>query len=565
MGLRVLIVSNFFPPNVMGGAEIVAHRQAGALREAGHDVAIFAGGLKSSAKGRLEAERADGLPVYRIAHRSLEPEGNFHDPAVVAFFRSVLSLHRPEIVHFHNVTGLGASLIPEAKSFGARVVTTLHDYWGICFKNTLLRNDGSLCDDVERCAVCLPTIPAGAGERLPIRLRRDFVARCLDRSDHLISPSGYLARTYESSGVLRTPVEHVSNGMECSRIPISPPREAEAPIRFATFSYLGEHKGIPVLLEAAAMLAADRSLDQRWHLTIAGGGHLAGVVGDAAASDRLREHVTYVGKLPREDALSLAQEVDAIVLASRWPENEPVSLLEAIATGTAQIATRLGGNVDLVDDERSGLLVEPDDAASLAAAMRRMIEDPKLVVRFGSYNAARRDRFDEGRTVARLDELYRTLQSGPTIPDVPVLCAGRAPSPLFSQDLALMVDRLERLEGEGPRLRLVWHEWADADLWMEARLLWLWGEVGVEALPLVSRAFRAGTPVLGPSDSVLAPMFDESDAGTYDDLLGAMAKLAALQRSPREGRLGSHARDAARRLNRMAPRETFHLAVDRPS
>ena len=569
---RILIVSNLFPPEVVGGAEIVAARQARALSESGAAVTVFAGGFArdGAEPGSLSVEDHGAFPVYRLVLSSLAPDANFHVPESEARLLSVMAVHQPEIVHFHNVTGLGFNLIPAAKAFGARVVVTLHDHAGLCFKNTLLRDDGSHCGDLEDCAVCLPAIQAPDGTPLPIRLRRDYVAWCLSQADQLLSPSRALAETFATSRVVRCPVMPLSNGIDGERVQVRE-KPAPDPVTFACFSYLGEHKGIPTLLAAAERLAQDPALAGRWHLTIAGHGHLAEALERDIAGGRFGGAVSYVGRLVHEAALAQLQRTHVVVLASHWPENEPVTLLEAIASGTAQIATRIGGNPELVDHERSGLLVPPADVDALADAMARIIRDPELARTWGAYNAARRAQFAETQTVARLLSVYEAVEAATlpqpsvTLPaaasgEIIVLCAGRV---AHANELQLLLHRFHLVEDQGARVRFVWHALAGTQLWREARALWIWGEMAEADLPLLTRALRAGLPVLAPRTGSLAPVLAATaGCAAYETLLEALGYLAALQDLPAERQDMS---GSARILTAIAPPESFTLSVREPA
>jgi glycosyltransferase involved in cell wall biosynthesis len=566
---RILIVSNLFPPEVVGGAEIVAARQARALKASGAEIVVLAGGFAhdGAEPGSLSVEDREDFPVYRLILTSLDPDANFYNADNEARLLSVMSVHQPDIVHFHNVTGLGYNLIPAAKAFGARVIVTLHDHAGLCFKNTLLRDDGSRCTNLEECAVCRPAIPAPDGTPLPIRLRRDYVAWCLGQADQLLSPSRALAETFETSGVVTVPVTALSNGIDGERVKVGE-KPDPTPLAFACFSYLGEHKGIPTLLAAAEILAKDPALAGRWHLTIAGHGHLAeGLTRDIAAG-RFGGAVTYAGRLDHDAALAQLARTHVVVLASHWPENEPVTLLEAIASGTAQIATRIGGNPELVEHERSGLLVTPADVGSLAEAMRRVILDPELARSWGAYNAARRDRFAEERTVERLLAVYGPEAGSQTVAgsgddEIVVLCAGRPGA--HANELQLLVHRFHVMEGGGRRFRFIWHAFAGAQLWRAARALWIWDEMAPPDLPLLGRALRAGLPVVAPQGGPLAKVLVATQGcETYANLLDALGLLAALQDLPAEhegGRTGG----SARFLNVIAPPESFHLPARNPT
>ena len=346
---RVLIVSNLFPPHVVGGAEVVAYRQARQLQARGYAVSVFAGGPWLATTGQLATEEDDGLRVWRVPIVSLGPDDSFFIPTVEARLRAVLEVERPDLVHFHNLSGLGYSLIPAVKRYGLPAVVTLHDHAGYCFRGTALRSDNSLCTEPEECGeACQETIrPHRLGIALPMRLRRDYVLGTLSRADRLISPSGALAASFRRSGAPDlADIRVISNGIDLARFRQVARKPSQGVLRFACIAYLGEHKGIPDLLEAAARLTTQSDLAGRWQLTIAGDGHLRGEV-EAATRTRFRGAVKYLGKLPRAQIIAELSATDVIVLPSRWAENEPVVLLEAMAAGVAQLATNVGGITEL--------------------------------------------------------------------------------------------------------------------------------------------------------------------------------------------------------------------------
>ena len=539
-GRRILIVSNLFPPHVVGGAEIVAHRQALRLRARGHAVSVFAGRVAPADQaGRLDRETIDGLPVWRTPVASFEPDDNFRVPAIAARLHAVIAAERPDVVHLHNVSGLGFSLVPLVRRLGVPAVVTLHDHSGYCFRATALRPDDSLCSDTDECAsACRGAIrPRDPGLDLPMRLRRDYVARALSFADRLISPSRALADAVRASDAIDPArLEVVSNGIDLAPFRALPPRSpargspaaGQGPLRFVCIAYLGEHKGIPDLLAAARLLAADPQLAGRWSLVIAGDGHLRGQVEAALAGDRFGGAVAYPGRIPHAEIVAELARADVLVLPSRWPENEPVVLLEAIAAGVATLATATGGMPDLVAAGRTGELVPPGAPAALAAAMALYIRDPARARAHGEANRARRDEFAEDATIAALEAIYRQVCEAP----VPapgqarplVLCAGDWPT----AEVAEMCNNLHRLEPRGAGVRLLWHGWADAADWENAALLWNWSSGMSHAA--VQRALRAGVPVLAPRSCAPAVGIERcyGAALTYDSYLEGMVALARL-------------------------------------
>lgn len=173
-----------------------------------------------------------------------------------------------------------------------------------------------------------------------------------------------------------------------------------------TFAALVERKGHPEILDAAARLAP-REPAARW--VVCGDGPLLGSVRAAVARRGLVSPLVYPGFVP--GARALLAGADAFVLASR-EEALGSSLLEAMAAGVPVVATAAGGVPEVVEDGRTGLLVPPGDAAALAAAVDRLLDDRALAARLAA--AARAEverRFLPGRMVAATEAAYRAAVS----------------------------------------------------------------------------------------------------------------------------------------------------------
>ena len=155
-------------------------------------------------------------------------------------------------------------------------------------------------------------------------------------------------------------------------------------------------------------------------MTIAGEGHLRPLIEDALQSE-ISTHLRFVGRVPRSELLTLMSETDVAVLASIWPENEPVTMLEAIASGKAQIATRLGGNLGTGGRLPSGFLVTPGDADELAERCGNT-SSTRIGRNHGAFNHARRGKFDERNTISRLEEIYAGPRPANALSQPVVIC-----------------------------------------------------------------------------------------------------------------------------------------------
>ena len=110
----------------------------------------------------------------------------------------------------------------------------------------------------------------------------------------------------------------------------------------------------------------------------------------------------------RHDAIRAMSACDGFVLASN-NEGLPVALMEALALGLPIVATAVGGVPEAVTTDENGILVPPRDPGALADAMAALASDPGRRRRLGANAAASASRYDIGRTVTRLETVYRTV------------------------------------------------------------------------------------------------------------------------------------------------------------
>ncbi|WP_424363022.1 glycosyltransferase [Methylocystis parvus] len=502
----------------------MAHRHALELKRRGYEVSVFAGRPPKSNQsgGELELDNVDGLDVHVLSLRSLEPDRAFHWDAAGRRFRAILNDVRPDVVHFHNVSGLGVNLILEAKRFGARTVCTVHDHWGFCARNTRYRDDGHLCENFEDCHFCVSNVSDEKGKALPTRLRRDFVMTCLSEVDHLVFPSAYLRGAYAAAGFQTGTALVQSNGVEIARFDPAD-RQGGGPVQFAFIGYLGAHKGVDLLIELVERLLADPGLNGRWRLVIAGDGHLRAAISRLAEETPNRDYVNFFGKLDTSEIPTLLAASDVVMLPSVWPENEPVVMLEAIAAGRAQLASRIGGHAELVVDGQSGQLFACGDIDDLVAKAVAYIEAPELARRHGALNRMRRDSFDQSAAVAAYEEIYRTAPAHSPREDVIVLCDGQWPT----LETAQLFNNFSMFETKA-KLRFVYAEWADAQIWERASAVFFWSPDANAQFLL--RAARMNIPVIAPAGGALARLCEEEALGgfAYKDFAEAIAALTML-------------------------------------
>lgn len=159
-------------------------------------------------------------------------------------------------------------------------------------------------------------------------------------------------------------------------------------------------KGIDVLL------AAWRLLPETVVLTVAGDGLLRPAAEVAA---RGRTGISVLGEVPRARVGAELRAHRALVVPSRYYEMFPMVILEAFAAGRPVIAARNGGIPEIVEDGKTGLLFDPDDAAGLARAVMALEADPGRAQTMGAAAFATfEQKYAAGPGYDRLIEAYGT-------------------------------------------------------------------------------------------------------------------------------------------------------------
>ena len=174
-----------------------------------------------------------------------------------------------------------------------------------------------------------------------------------------------------------------------------------------TAARFAPQKGLDILLEAAALLVPEYP---QLRFVIAGDGPLRPLLMRRAAELGLTEYFYFPGHLDRIPAL-LAR-LDAFVLPSR-SEAQGIAILEAMAAGCPVIATAVGGVPEIVRHRQNGLLVPPEDAASLAAAIKLYLTEPAFAKAMAAAARQDVDAYSEQRCLTRLRQVYtKILEDG---------------------------------------------------------------------------------------------------------------------------------------------------------
>ncbi|MCM2677805.1 glycosyltransferase family 4 protein [Alkalicoccobacillus plakortidis] len=145
------------------------------------------------------------------------------------------------------------------------------------------------------------------------------------------------------------------------------------------FGRLVPEKGFQILLQALHLL---KDRNKSVHVTIAGEGPYKESLERMAKELDVSNRVSFVGFLEPEECLRQLEKADIVVIPSLY---EPFGLaaLEAMSSAKAVIASKVGGLVELVTHNQTGLLVEPGDARDLATQLERLVDNSDEVKKLG--------------------------------------------------------------------------------------------------------------------------------------------------------------------------------------
>jgi glycosyltransferase involved in cell wall biosynthesis len=219
-------------------------------------------------------------------------------------------------------------------------------------------------------------------------------------------------RTWSGPSAAR--VRRIYNGIDLASFAPATPRERPAVV--VGVGRLVEKKGFDHLVDAIDLLARE---GRQVRLDLIG----TGAVEDAlrAQVDRLGlgDAVRFLGPLPQErirEAVTHAAVLAApcVVGADGNRDGLPTVILESLALGTPVVATPVTGIPEAVDDEITGLLVPEGDAAALARAIARLLDDPELRCRFACTGRKLVEgRFDSRRNTTLLREMFHQVTARP--------------------------------------------------------------------------------------------------------------------------------------------------------
>lgn len=208
----------------------------------------------------------------------------------------------------------------------------------------------------------------------------------LNRCDHLICVSDFIRE--EVASIIRNNnanIKVIKNGVDTRHFEIKDANKKENDtINILYCGRLLALKGLASLIDAFAIVNKKRP---DTHLTIVGGGDVDYWKGLVKLNGISLKAVTFTGQIDYIDMPKTLHKADIFVLPS-MSESMPLSLLEAMSTGLACIASEVGGIPEIIENRQNGFLTPPGNSAALAKSIAFLIENEDLRMEAGKRAAA---------------------------------------------------------------------------------------------------------------------------------------------------------------------------------
>jgi len=363
--MKVLVIHNRY--RLRGGEDAVVDDEVALLREHGHDVLTHIAS-NDDLLGRPALASAVSALWSRRARAAIAAE---------------CRRFRPDVAHVHNTFArLSASVHWALGDERVPRVQTLHNFRLLC-ANALLMRDGRPCEDcvghlpwrgvVHRCyhgsVADSALVASHIGLHAALRTYADKVNRFIALSEH--------ARGLFVRGGL--PADRIDVKPNFSHDPGPPPARREGLLYVGRLS---DEKGVRVLAEAARQ-----------------SGCRVQVVGDGPLLESCRRHpqLQCVGSLAPGAVLEVMRRSIALLVPSLCYESMPRVVVEAYASGLPVIGSAAGALGEMIEHERTGLLVPAGDVAAWSTAMARPDRDPQ----WPRMGMAARERYERVHTPER--------------------------------------------------------------------------------------------------------------------------------------------------------------------
>jgi glycosyltransferase involved in cell wall biosynthesis len=378
--MRILFLSNFFPPARPGGYTQWCHEVTERLAERGHTIGVLTSCYE------LAKTPAGEQNIYRLLH--LEGDLAYYQP--LQFFTRWKNQHRenlvfleqtvkdfaPDLIFVWGMWALSKALPALAEELlPGRVVYYLSDYWASA---------------VDMHTTYWQSPARGWPMQVPKQVLSKVAMSMLAKEgqpdlklEQVICVSARVRDLLVEAGL---PIQHariIHGGTDIERFLGVRKRDClSGHLKLLYAGQLVRHKGVHTAIEAMARLVNKQGMNQIT-LTLVGSGHpdYEAFLRDLVERERLHNFVTFHKPVSKDKMPAILQQFDVLIFPSIYEEPLARITQEAMASGLVVVGTTTGGTKEILRDGETGFTFAPEDADGLAEQVTRLIVDPDLCCR----------------------------------------------------------------------------------------------------------------------------------------------------------------------------------------
>ncbi|MDI9617669.1 glycosyltransferase family 4 protein [Methanothermobacter sp.] len=392
--MKICLISSLYPPQILGGAEIVVEKLAKELVKGGNEVFV----ITTNNKKEPLYETLNGVKVYRLP-LNIYSITEFHrhhmfkrllwqliDLINIKAYKEVkkiLKKEEPHILHLHNYRGLSPLVFRALRNLKIPLIFTAHDYSPICIRSNLLNGNGEIC--YRKNPAC----------KLYNAIQSTIMG---DKVDVVTAPSKFVLDKLEAEGLFRNAKKIVIP----NPIEYTPKRYKKTydTIDILFVGSLSKHKGPDILIKSFKKVDGDNL-----RLHIVGSGPMEGELRKLAEDDN---RIKFHGFLRGEELQSLYRMANVSVLPSIWYEAFGMVIIESFTNSVPVVASNIGGIPEIIVDNYNGFLFKPKNVDELSGILENLI-NPSILrnLEKGAYQSSKL--FDVELTTKEIRCIYNEV------------------------------------------------------------------------------------------------------------------------------------------------------------
>ena len=279
-------------------------------------------------------------------------------------FNALLHDFKPDILHVNNIhSQISPIIVKEAYLRKIPVVWTLHDYKLLCPRYDCLRNQQAceLCFLSKWNVVRYACIKNSRLASILGYLEAKFWNRKkLERlTSQFICPSQFMKQNMISGGFASEKLTALNNFINLKNLSNVAEKRSDY---YCYVGRLSHEKGLVTFLKAASNLP-------QYRLKVIGDGPLL----DFLQTEFKAEHIEFYGHINSAEVNEVISKAAFMVIPSEWYENNPLSVIESLCSGTPVLGANIGGIPEMIEPGRNGLLFESGNVFNLVSKLKEMM------------------------------------------------------------------------------------------------------------------------------------------------------------------------------------------------